>query len=176
MEENLKEKTGKNLAEWKDTLTNTKLSKHGEIVTWLKSEHGVTHGFANFISLKFREADAASFDDSDLVSSQYEKKPLLMPVYDTLITYCRSLGADVEIAPKKSTVSVRRKRQFLLIKPATKTRMDVGLKLNDKQPQGRLLDSGAFGTMCTYRVELTHVKEFDDEIKRLVKEAYEEAG
>ena len=146
------------------------------MVSWLKAEHGITHGFANFISLKYREADAASSEAADLVAAQYEKKPDLKPVYDTLVAFCRSLGSDVEIAPKKSTVSVRRKRQFVLIKPATKTRMDIGLKFNDRSPEGRLLDSGAFGTMCTHRVELSHPEDVDDDIKAYIKAAYQEAG
>ncbi|MCW8106907.1 DUF4287 domain-containing protein [Alteromonas ponticola] len=176
MEENLKPKTGKTLEQWKTVLGQTKLTKHSEIVAWLKSEHQLTHGFANFISLKFRQADAASFDESELIASQYETKPGLKPIYDALVEYCRSLGPDVEIAPKKSTVSIRRKRQFALIKPATKTRMDIGLKFNDKKPLGRLLPSGPFGTMCTHRIELTEVSDIDDEIKKLVREAYAEAG
>jgi hypothetical protein len=34
-------------------------------MNFLKKKHGITHGFANFIDLKFREADAASLDVDD---------------------------------------------------------------------------------------------------------------
>ncbi len=176
MEANLQEKTGKTLAEWKAVLAATQLEKHGQIVSWLKQEHGLTHGYANFISLKYREADAASADAGELIETQYAKKPELKPIYEALVSYCKSLGSDVEVIPKKATVSIKRKRQFVLIKPATKTRMDVGLKFNDRLPSGRLLDSGPFGTMCTHRLELTAVDDVDDEVKALISEAYAEAN
>ncbi|WP_414829269.1 DUF5655 domain-containing protein [Alteromonas sp. H39] len=176
MEANLEETTGKTLAEWKAVLSTTKLEKHGQIVAWLKQDHGLTHGYANFISLKYREADAASSDTEDLVTGQYAKKPDLKPIYDALVAYCKDLGSDVDVVPKKAAVSIRRNRQFLLIKPATKTRMDVGLKFTDREPEGILLDSGAFGTMCTHRIELSAAQQVNDEVKSLIKQAYLEAG
>ena len=46
---NLPEKTGKSLPEWLAIVGKSKLDKHGRIVTFLKKEHGVGHGFANLI-------------------------------------------------------------------------------------------------------------------------------
>jgi hypothetical protein len=53
-------------------LLQQSFSKHGEYITFLKSEHAITHGFASFITLKFHEADAASSDADDLVANQYK--------------------------------------------------------------------------------------------------------
>ena len=61
MEQNLLEKTCKTLDEWKLLLSQQAFSKHGEYMNFLKKEHAITHGFANFITLKFREADAGFF-------------------------------------------------------------------------------------------------------------------
>ena len=47
MIDNMPEKTGKPLAEWLTVLNATGLDKHGQLVKFLKSEHGVSHGFAN---------------------------------------------------------------------------------------------------------------------------------
>jgi predicted transport protein len=175
MEQNLLDKTGKTLNEWKQLLSQQAFSKHGECMTFLKKEHSITHGFANFITLKFREADAASADADDLIVNQYSGKENLTPIFEKLCTAITNLGTDVEVAPKKSAVSMRVKRQFALIQPSTKKRIDLGLKFNDKPHAGRLETSGPFGTMCTHRVQLTDLDQVNDELLGWIKEAYEQA-
>lgn len=53
-------------------------------------------------------------------------------MYEALLTVVKSYGEDVTITPKKTTVSIIRKTQFALTKPATKTRIDLGHKIKDK--------------------------------------------
>lgn len=175
MEANLKEKTGKTLDEWKILLADKSFTKHGEYMAYLKGEHGVTHGFANFITLKFRETDAGSADADDLVSNQYKGKESLKPIYDYLVSEIKKLGNNIEVAPKKAAVSFRVKRQFALIQPTTKTRIDLGLKLNDIPHEGRLETSGPFGTMCSHRIKLSKIEEIDDELMAWVAQAYQQA-
>jgi hypothetical protein len=81
MEQNLKEKTGKSLDEWKTVLAIKNFAKHGEIMTYLKGECGITHGYANLIALKFRESDAGSHDADDLLAKQYQGKETPLPIY-----------------------------------------------------------------------------------------------
>lgn len=176
MEANLKDKTGKDLSEWKAILAGQGFEKHGEMMKYLKGEHGVSHGFANFITLKFREADAASHGVDDLLDGQYRGKEALRPIYEKLKAAIEAFGNDVDVAPKKAAVSFRRKRQFALVQPTTKTRVDLGLKFNDRPHAGRLEKSGPFGSMCTHRVQLTDADQVDDEIIAAIKEAYWEAG
>ncbi|MEM1001300.1 MAG: DUF4287 domain-containing protein [Bacteroidota bacterium] len=172
MIDNMPEKTGKSLEEWKIILKEKSFAKHSEGVKFLKSEHSVTHGFANTIVTLSKEENNT---DEDLVSTQYKGKESLKPIYDRLITYAKSLGSDVTITPKKGSVSVIRKRQFILIKPATKTRIDLGFKLKDKPITDRLENSGPFGTMCTHRVKLSEVSEVNGELKAWISEAYEKS-
>ena len=87
----------------------------------------------------------------------------------------KEFGKDITITPKKTSVSIIRKKQFALIKPATKTRIDLGLKFKDKPTTDRLENSGPFGTMCTHRVKISNVNEIDIELKKWLKEAYENA-
>lgn len=169
MIDNMPEKTGKSLDEWKKVLNVKSFEKHSESVKYLKTEHNVTHGFANTIVTLSKEEDSTS---EDLVESQYNGKEGLTPIYDELIKYLNSLGSDVTITPKKGSVSVIRKRQFVLIKPATKTRIDLGFKLKDKPTTDRLENSGPFGSMCTHRVQITDVNEIDAELKDWIEEAY----
>lgn len=176
MEQGLIDKTGKPLEHWIKVVQQQKLDKHKAIVDYLKAKHDFTHGFANFVALKARGADAASHDADDLVTNQYKGKGILTPIYEELIKKVSKFGNDITITPKKDSVSLIRKKQFALIKPATKTRIDLGLKLKDKPTTDRLGNSGPFGTMCTHRVQLTDKKEVDKELLEWLKEAYEKAS
>jgi hypothetical protein len=169
MIDNMPEKTGKSLDEWKGILQKQKFSKHSEGVNFLKNEHKVTHGFANtIVTLSKENIDVPD----DLVAQQYTGKEVLRPIFDKLLTVVNDLGEDVIITPKKTTVSIIRKRQFVLIKPATKTRIDLGFKLTGKPTTERLENSGPFGTMCTHRVKLENIAQIDDELISWIKEAY----
>ena len=167
---NLPEKTGKSLDAWKKLVAKSGHEKHGMIVKWLKSEHGVTHGFANLISAKFRETG----EEVDLIAAQYSgAKADLKPIHDAIVKFAKSLGKDVELAPKKTSHSLRRKKQFALITPATKTRVDLGLALKGDEPFGRL---ESYNAMCSHRVRLESVGDFDKEVKAWMKEAYARSG
>lgn len=172
MIDNMPEKTGKSLIEWKVILQEMAFSKHGEGVKYLKSEHGVSHGFANtIVSLSKDEKNSSE----DLVDNQYKGKEGLRPIYDSLLKEINKLGKDITVTPKKGSVSIIRKKQFTLIKPATKTRIDLGIKIKDKPTTERLENSGPFGTMCTHRVKLTDATEIDAELMAWIAEAYEKA-
>ncbi|MBT3760375.1 MAG: DUF4287 domain-containing protein [Candidatus Marinimicrobia bacterium] len=169
---NLPQKTGKSLDEWRVILKEKSFLKHSEGVKYLKSEHNVTHGFANTIVALSKDQNISS---EDLVHTQYKGKENLITIYKELLEYVKSLGADITITPKKESVSIIRKRQFLLIKPATKTRIDLGFKLKDTPTTKRLEDSGPFGTMCTHRVKVSNINEIDDELKNWINEAYQKS-
>lgn len=175
MEEGLLEKTGKPLSHWIEVVKKSGLDKHTAIVNHLKQDYGFTHGFANFVSLKARESDAGSIDDNTLLEDQYKGKETLKPIYDKLVAEIGKFGNDITKTPKKDSVSMIRKKQFALIKPATKTRIDLGLKLKDKPTTDRLGNSGPFGAMCTHRVQITDVSEVDAELLGWLKEAYDKA-
>lgn len=169
---NMPAKTGKSLAEWKTLLKTKSFSKHSEAVNYLKQEHGVTHGFANTIVSLSKEQK----EPEDLVSSQYQGKEDLLPIYNKLIALVRDFAKEAKITPKKTEVSLDRKKKFAVIRPSTKTRIDLGLKLKDKPVTDRLENSGPFGTMCTHRVRLTDIEQIDSELADWLKEAYENAG
>lgn len=169
---NMPEKTGKSLEEWKTLLKTKTFTKHSEAVKFLKTEYQVTHGFANTIVSLSKEEKTST---EDLVQNQYKGKESLFPIYEALLETMKNFGADVTVTPKKTSVSFIRKRQFVLIKPATKSRIDLGLKLKDKPTTDRLGNSGPFGTMCTHRVQLTDIKELDKELVGWLKEAYEKS-
>ncbi len=175
MEQGLLEKTGKPLAHWVKLVKASKLEKHRAMIEFLKTEHGLTYGYANFVAHKTRASDAASQSGDDLLHNQYKGKESLQPVYEKILAEVLKFGDDISTVPKKAAVSLIRKHQFALIKPATKTRIDLGLKLTGVPITERLGDSGPFGTMCTHRVQLTDVSEVDEAVVAWIKEAYEKS-
>ena len=176
MEKGLLEKTGKTLEQWTKVVNSTGLQKHREIMNYLKSEHGFTHGYANFVALKAKKGDAASHDPDELVDKQYSKgKEDLKPIYNEILSVIGAFGNDIVITPKMDSVSLIRKKQFALVKPATKTRIDLGLKIKGKPTTERLENSGPFGAMCTHRVRITETAQVDAELVSWLKEAYDAA-
>ena len=175
---NMKEKTGKTLDQWLALARKSGAQKHGQVVSHLKSEYGLTHGFANLVAHKYQKSDAGSAEGGGdaLVAAQYAgDKAALKPVYDAIVKAVSGFGKDVEIAPKKTYVSLRRSKQFALIQPSTKTRVDLGINLKDAPAAGRLEKSGSFNAMVSHRVKLEKPGDVDAEVKGWLKKAYEEA-
>jgi hypothetical protein len=123
MIENLYKNTGKTLEQWIATVKKENLLKHGEMLKFLKEQHSLTHRFANLIALKAKGSDAASVENpDDLKTKQYIGKEQLKPFYDKVFAEIQKFGKDVEVAPKNAYVSLRRKKQFAILQPVTKTR------------------------------------------------------
>lgn len=171
MIDNMPEKTGKSLEQWQKVVGASSTTKHGEIMKFLKGEHGVTHGFANLIAQKcIGNLDVGA---ADLVANQYKNKEALKPIHDAIIDFVKTFGSELEVSPKKTSVSLRRKKQFALIQPSTKTRIDLGINLKGEPPQGRL---EAMSGMCTHKVKLSAVEDFDEDVQSWLKEAFNRAG
>lgn len=176
MIENLQKNTGKTFEEWKTIATSAGFSKHGEMVKHLKEMHGLGHGYANFIVHKALATDAGSADDkSQLIENQYKGKENLRPFYETLMAGILPLGSDIEVAPKNSSVSLRRKKQFCLLEPKTKTRLEVGLNMKNVDASGKL-ELCPPGGMCSHKIRIEKAEDIDPEVFGWVRLAYEQAG
>src|SRR5260221_13888 len=134
---NIEQQYGKPLGEWIALVKESGLTKHTEIVAMLKSQYGMSHGSAHRVALKAREADAVSIAKAagasgrDPVAELYSgKKAGLKPLHDALMTAITTFGDDIELAPKKGYMSLRRRKQFAMIQPTTGTRIDLGLMAN----------------------------------------------
>jgi hypothetical protein len=174
MVKNIEASTGQTITEWIRRARASGFSKHGEILKWLKEKHGMGHGYANYIAKSALASDDG--DPDSLVSAQYAgKKSALIPLYEALVKTAKSLGSDVEIAPKKNNVSIRRSKQFALLQPTTADRIDVGLILKGTKPTHRLEASGSFNAMFTHRVKVTSKGDIDAQLKVWLKQAYSEA-
>ena len=175
MVNNLQKNTGKTLDEWIEIVRKESFAKHGEMMKFLKEQHGLTHGFANLIALKTRGADAGSAEsEDDLITKQYKGKEHFIPIYEKLMSEILKFGADVEVAPKNANVSLRRKKQFALLHPVTKTRFEIGINLKGQEPKGKLVPSG--NAMCSHKINLSDISEIDAEVIDWIKTAYNNAG
>ena len=173
---NYEKNTGKPLEAWIDIARKAKLAKHGEIVKMLKDRHGMGHGYANLVAQRVLAGDAPAPGGEDLVEAQYAgKKAPLRPLYDQLAKAVGKFGADVELAPKKTYVSLRRSKQFALVQPSTPERLDVGINLKGAAPGGRLEASGSFNAMVSHRVRVTDSKDIDAELLGWLRAVYDQA-
>ena len=176
---NLETQTGKPITEWVATARGLGLAKHGQIMAILKQEHGLSHAHANQIALRALKADdpspGVSSVDPQLDAQYAGSRSAVRPIYEALIRAVSGFGPDVEIAPKKNNVSLRRSKQFALIQPSTATRVDVGLILKDFPDGERLEASGSFNAMFTHRVRVASVSEVDSELVGWLRQAYQSA-
>jgi predicted transport protein len=179
---NIEQRYGKPLSKWIAIVKESGLTKHTDIVAMLKSQYGMSHGSAHRVALKAREADAASIVKAaeaagrgpiaDLYSG---KKAGLKPLHDALMTAITNFGDDIELAPKKGYVSLRRKKQFAMIQPTT-TRIDVGLILKEVPTTERLESAANFNALFTHRVRVNTINDVDAQVIAWLKQAYDLAG
>ncbi len=172
MKAGLLAKTGKRLEDWVKIVKASGIEKHGEQVKLLKTDHGLGHGHANFVCQAAKGRMDA--DPADLLEAQYKVKETLRPIHDAIAAFAATLGKDVEVSPKKTNVALRRSKNFAVIVPATKSRIDLGINLKGEPGKGRLLEEKP-GTMCTHKVRLETVADVDAEVKAWLKDAYTRA-
>jgi hypothetical protein len=177
---NIEKRTGKSLKQLSDIVSKSKLEKHGELVAMLKSTLGMGHGDANTV-VHFAKGNLAApaaanaGNADDVLDALYTgPKAGLRPIHEKLMQAVRKFG-EFEESPKKTYVSLRRKKQFAMIGPATNTRVEVGLNMKGVKATERLVEMPA-GQMCQYKVKLTDVKEVDAALIAWLKTAYDTAG
>jgi predicted transport protein len=174
---NLEENTGKKMEEWIAIANKSGFEKHGEILNYLKSEYGMGYGNANLVVHYAKQSHAGAAENpDDLISEQYRGKENLRPWYDQLMVEINKFGKDVEVAPKKAYVSLRRKKQFAIIQPSVKTRLDVGLNIKGVSPKGDLAAAGSWNSMCTHRVKVESEAQINNDLISWIKQAYDQAG
>ncbi|WP_235893398.1 DUF5655 domain-containing protein [Litoribacter populi] len=175
MIDNLYNNTGKTLEEWVEIVNKEDLPKHGEKIKFLKEQHDFTHGFANLVAQKAKETETGPQSTDDLFTSQYQGKEHFLPLYERLMKEVQSFGADIEISPKKAYMSLKRTKQFATLKPATKTRFEIGVNLKGVEPSGKL-EAEKPNSMCTHKISLSGIEDIDGQVISWIKASYENAG
>ena len=178
--ENIQKKTGKSLDELSAIVRNSGLSRHSEIRAMLMRELALGYGDANTLvhfvrrSIGERAAEEQNLSTSDVLDEIYTgPKASLRPIHERLMAAIQGFG-EFEIAPKKAYVSLRRKKQFATLGPATKTRFELGLNIKNLPEDTRLVVMPQ-GSMCNFKVNLSDESEVDEELLAWVRQAYEAA-
>jgi hypothetical protein len=165
--------TGDDVATWADRVRGTGLATEQEVRAWL-AERGVTgYGQMVLVMERFGYPDFFTASAEELVAAQYAGKPELRAVHDAVVTAALGVG-EVQVQARKGYVSlVGPRRTFAVVQSPTRKRVDLGLRLPDREPAGRLLPARSTGNgSCTVRVALTDVTDVDDEVVALLREAY----
>lgn len=178
---NIETRTGKSLAELSELVRQSGLTKHSEIRQLIIDRFGLGYGDANTLvhyvlkSDAKHDVEARGLTNSDVVDELYSgPKADLRPIHDRVMAEIQKLG-EFEIAPKKTYLSLRRKRQFAMLGPATKTRVEVGLNMKGIEATERLIQQPP-GGMCNYIVKLTNPDQVDNELVDWIRIAYNNAG
>jgi hypothetical protein len=175
---NLPKKTGKTLEQWIQIVNSSGLATRKERVEWLKKEHRLGHVTAQMV---VAEAEGQPMDkvygDTDALYEAMFSGPKagLRPLSDELLKLARKLGKDVKVSPRKTFVTLSRNRQFAVVKPATRTRIDLGLALGDAKATGRLEEVRGRDSddRITHRIPVSSRAGIDAELKQWLKRAYD---
>ncbi|HVH86722.1 MAG TPA: DUF4287 domain-containing protein [Terriglobales bacterium] len=174
----VKAKTGKSPADFAKLTTQQGLTKHGEIVAWLKSSHGLGHGHATAVAgviLKGGRpprSDAQKLDDLFSGTKASWRKPCTV-----LLAKIAKWGPDVEVVANSTYVNLlRAKKKFGILQPSSASRLDIGIKLKGQAPTGRFESAGDWNAMVTHRVRIEDAKDIDAEVLTWLKRAHEAAA
>jgi len=185
---NIQGKTGKPIAALHAELADTGLAKVGEKRSWLMATYKLGYGDANTVALLVGKVPPGLDDTSavaaaataapagDVLDALYTgPKAHLREVHDAVMQAVRSFDGEFEEAPKKTYVSLRRKKQFAMVGPATKDAVEIGLNAKDLPAHARLKVQPP-GAMCQATLRIGSVAEVDAMLKGWLKQAYDAAG
>jgi len=172
--QNIEAKYGRSIDDWVELIQASGRTRHGEIVAMLKTEYGLSHGAANRVALVAMEALAPNAETTDPEMALYAGKGALLPIHSRLMGSVSGLGPDIEVAPKKGYLSLRRRKQFAMIRPAAR-HVDLGLILPGRPVDARFESAANFNALFTHRVRVRSVDEVDRELVGWLKAAYDAA-
>jgi hypothetical protein len=184
----LRENTGRSMQEWMALIKEEGPGDEKGRREWLKSKQKMGTMGAAWLAER-ASGKGGDFDDPEsylrnavrYVEEQYAgPKDKLRPIYEELLEFGRSIGADVKVCPCRTIVPLYRAHVFAQIKPTTNTRVDLGLalaKYKGKLPK-RLVDTGGLAKKdrITHRIELKTAAEIDGDVKKWLKTAYDLGG
>ena len=135
--ERLLKQTGLGVEGWNARIAEAGPADQAELRAWLKAQ-GITGYSAMLLRMeRFGYPDFMTATADDLVAAQYADRPALRPLYDAVVEAAVDLG-EVTVQARKTYVSLLTpRRTFARIQATTRTRVDVGLRL-DVAPGGRL--------------------------------------
>lgn len=130
----------------------------------------MTHGAAHRVSLVARDRLTEPAGKAAAAVA-----PVVKDVYERLLALVATLGTDIEQAPKKGYVSLRRRKQFAMLQPGAKW-VNLGLILPERSFDGRFENAAKWNALFTHRARVTTAADVDDELEAWLRAAYDAAG
>jgi Domain of unknown function (DUF5655)/Domain of unknown function (DUF4287) len=172
---NVEGKTGKTFAQLCKLIADSGLTKVGEQRAMLMEKLRLGYGDANMLALRAKQAALPAGGNTNPLDVIYAgPKAPLRKLHERLHAEIMKFGSS-EAAPKKAYVSLRRKKQFATLGPATKEEIELGLNAK-ALPVSARLKALPPGGMCQYSVRLSKLGEVDAELLGWVRAAYDAAG
>jgi hypothetical protein len=171
----LERRTGQGVPEWRARITQQAPSDEATLRAWLKGQGVEGYPQQLLVFETFGYPDFLTATADDLIGAQYADRPALRPTLDRLIEVAGSLGT-VTVQARKGFVTLQtERRKFAVIKPATKTRVDLGLRIDTPPGNQRFqpADPGRSNDMRT-KVGLTQPGDVDQDVTDALRQAYAE--
>jgi predicted transport protein len=165
---NIEKAYGRTIDELVAIVLGSGLAKHSDVVAMLKQRYGMAHAAAHRVSLVARKRAAQPAEAGAFA-------PAMKDVYVLLLERIAANGDDIEQAPKKGYVSLRRRKQFAMVQPGAKW-INLGLVLPKHHSTARLEPAGTWNALFTHRVRIGTTAEIDDELESWIRAAYVAAG
>lgn len=169
----LEESTGEGVDAWNERIERQGFEDEQGLRAWL-TQQGVT-GYAQSLLVmeRFGYPDFITASAEQLIEGQYADRAQLRPIFDAIIDAVSAFG-EVTVQARKTYVSlVSPRRTFARVQPTTKTRLDLGLRLEGQPPGGRLQPSAIHETM-KLQISFTLVDQVDAEALSWLRKAYDE--
>ena len=177
--DSMKERTGKTQEEWVLAVQASGVDPLDQkaVRNWLKTEHGILQNSQWAIAdAAARAAGWARPSVEGYIDSQYQdEKATLRPIFDSLREIIEELGEDVSAEGRGGYTPFVRRRQFAAIQASTKTRIDLGLRFKEA-PTSELLSNKSLPGQSTHKVSLTSLEDITNEVRGLIRMAYEQNG
>ena len=169
----LQSRTGDDVRAWNRRIAEAGLADEQALRSWLAERDVTGYSQALLVWERFGYPDFMTTGAGELIDAQYADRPQLRPVLDAVLAALPALG-QVTVQARKTMVSlVGPRRTFAVVQATTKNRVDLGLRLDNHKPGGRLLVARDIGA-ANLRIPLTGPGDLDEEALGWLRRAYDE--
>lgn len=171
----LEEETGDDVGTWNARIRAEAPEDEQGLRAWLDDRDVTGYQQSLLVMERFGYPDFLQMSDAELIDGQYEDREHLRPILDHLLSVVSERHPEVEIVGRKGYVPLHTpRRQFAVVKATTKTRVDLGLRLDGEEPQGRLVPARSLANeTINLRIPLEDGDEVDEEVVSWLDEAWE---
>jgi hypothetical protein len=175
--ERLIRQTGHDIPWWNDAVANAAGIKDEESLrAWLAAKDVTGYQQMILVMERFGYPDFLLASADELLDGQYADRPALRPILDAVVAMVTTFG-PVDIQARKTYTSLLTpRRTFAAVRPTTKTRVDVVLRIDGIEPSGRLLDGrNSAGGALNVRLPVGELDDLDAEASGWLRQAYEQS-